>query len=87
MPIEITLEKLEDFIQKRYNTASAHPDCWEVNFSQAFGAWTLFTDVLFEAGLGGEANRLGVVWANKWYPKFWNICYAQLGVELMKVIE
>lgn len=87
MPIEITLEKLKGFIQKRYNTASAHLDCWEVNFNQAFGAWTLFIEALVEAGRVDEATALCNEWTNKWYPKFWNIRHAQLGIELLEVIE
>ena len=85
--IEMTAEKLEAFVKSRYQTASAHPEYWDSNFSQAFGAWTLFTDALFEAGRVGEANRLGVVWANKWYNKFLNIRHELLGIELLEVIE
>lgn len=87
MPIEMTVEKLEDFIQKHYHDASINPEYWDSNFHQAFGALTFFTGALFEAGRVDESNALGDRWTNKWYPKFWNIRYEQLGIELLEVIE
>ena len=87
MPIEFTMKKLKDFIHKRYDTASSYPDCWEANFQQAFGAATLFIETLAAEGRVDETTALCNEWTNKWYPKFWNIRYAQLGIELMEVIE
>ena len=87
MPIEMTVEMLETFVQEHYHTASTHPEYWDSNFHQAFGAWTLLTRALFEAGRVDECNALGDRWTNKWYPKFWNIRHELLGIELLEVIE
>lgn len=87
MPIEMTVEMLETFVQEHYHTASTYPEHWDSNFHQAFGAWTLFTRALFEAGRVDECNALGDRWTNKWYPKFWNIRHELLGIELLEVIE
>lgn len=86
MPVKITAEQLEAFVQKLYSTAS-DPGYWDSCFHQAFGAWTFFTSALFEEGRVDESNALGDKWTNKWYPKFWNIVHEQLGIELMEVIE